>query len=83
MVSSRAFPNPPSGYKTSSAAPVFYALQIPGKTLINPSVSRLIMWREPMIRLLLALLPLAAFAADPALTIYNQNFAVVRETNPP
>jgi hypothetical protein len=35
-----------------------------------------------MIRLLLALLPLAAFAADPALTIYNQNFAVVRETIP-
>jgi hypothetical protein len=40
------------------------------------------MWREPIIRLLLALLPLAAFAADPALTIYNQNFAVVRETIP-
>jgi len=33
-----------------------------------------------MIRLLLALLPIAAFAADPALTIYNQKFAVVRET---
>jgi hypothetical protein len=30
----------------------------------------------------LALLPLAAFAADPALTIYNQDFAVVRETVP-
>ena len=25
---------------------------------------------------------LAAFAADPALTIYNQNFAVVRDTVP-
>ncbi len=32
--------------------------------------------------LLLLFLPLAAFAADPALTIYNQNFAVVRERIP-
>ncbi len=33
--------------------------------------------------LLLLVLPLAdAFAADPALTIYNQNFAVVRDTVP-
>ena len=31
---------------------------------------------------LLLFLPLAAFAADPALTIYNQNFAVVRERIP-
>jgi hypothetical protein len=30
----------------------------------------------------LLLLPLAAFGADPALTIYNQNFAVVRERIP-
>jgi hypothetical protein len=32
--------------------------------------------------LLLLFLPLAAFGADPALTIYNQNFAVVRERIP-
>lgn len=32
--------------------------------------------------LLLIWLPVAAFAADPALTIYNQNFAVVRERIP-
>jgi hypothetical protein len=30
----------------------------------------------------LAMLPLAAFAGQPALTIYNQNFAVVRDTVP-
>jgi hypothetical protein len=33
-------------------------------------------------RLLTLFFPLAALAADPALTIYNQNFAVVRETIP-
>jgi len=33
-----------------------------------------------MKRYLILLLPVAALAADPALTIYNQNFAVVRET---
>ena len=38
--------------------------------------------RHLMKKLLILVLPAAALAADPALTIYNQNFGVVRETIP-
>jgi hypothetical protein len=50
--------------------------------VLTSIIAALTQKRHAMKTLLILLVPAVALAADPALTIYNQNFAVVRESIP-